>query len=312
MRTLIIVNNAAAKAKKAWPRIKEQLQKAGLTYQLHETKGPGDATDKTRSAVRGGIDTIAVVGGDGTFFELNDKDQVPQAINREARMALFPAGTGNDFARGLKANRSSLQSWIDTFVAYNQADAVDAQSIDVLYGRCDGYHKPFICLNASTMGIGGETAKRVASQGQFMQHFPGEFRFLYAALGALAVWRERRVRVTLDEKLMDDGPMNLVVVANGLYAGGGMMFSPEAQIDDGLLDVVTASGLSRAEVMLELTRVHRGGHVHNPKVKIVQGKKVKIETFLMKDEMPIEVNGNASGVTPAEFQVLPQALRLLV
>jgi diacylglycerol kinase family enzyme len=48
---------------------------------------------------------------------------------------------------------------------------------------------------------------------------------------------------------MADAPMNLIGVANGLYAGGGMMLSPDARADDGKLDVVTASGLSRTNVV---------------------------------------------------------------
>ena len=57
------------------------------------------------------------------------------------------------------------------------------------------------------------------------------------------------------------------------------MLSPEAKIDDGKLDVVTASGLSRAEIVRELARIHKGGHVANPKVRVVQGERVTIETF---------------------------------
>ncbi len=121
------------------------------------------------------------------------------------------------------------------------------------------------------MGIGGETAARVAAQGKFMRRFSGEARFAIAALGALAGWRERRVRVSVDGMEIVDGPMNLVAVANALYAGGGMMLSPEATIDDGKLDVVTASGLNRVEIVRELTRIHKGGHVANPKVRIAQG-----------------------------------------
>jgi diacylglycerol kinase (ATP) len=183
--------------------------------------------------------------------------------------------------------------------------------MDVLYGRCNNFEKPFICFNASTMGIGGETAGRVAAQGKFMRNFSGEFRFVFAALGALAAWRERRVRVTVDGRTISDGPMNLVAVANGLYAGGGMMFSPEARIDDGKLDVITASGLSRANVVTELSRIHTGGHVNNPKVTITQGTIARIETFLLQDAMPLEADGNVRGVTPVQFQVLPAALRFV-
>jgi len=183
--------------------------------------------------------------------------------------------------------------------------------MDVLYGRCNDYEKPFICFNASTMGIGGETAGRVAAQGKFMRNFSGEFRFVFAAVGALAAWRERRVRVTVDGRTVGDGPMNLVAVANALYAGGGMMLSPQARIDDGKLDVITASGLSRVNVVTELSRVHTGGHVGNPKVTITQGTIARIETFLQQDAMPLEADGNVRGVTPVQFQLLPRALRFV-
>ena len=162
------------------------------------------------------------------------------------------------------------------------------------------------------MGIGGETASRVSAQGSFMRKFSGEFRFVFAAVGALAVWRERRVRITVDGKTVADRPMNLVGVANGLYAGGGMMFSPDARVDDGKLDVVTASGLSRTNVVTELSRIHTGGHLNNPKVSLTQGAVVRIETLLLKDEMLLEADGNVRGVTPVQFQVMPRALRFLV
>ena len=103
----------------------------------------------------------------------------------------MPAGTGDDFARGLRGKRAPLGSWIDTYIAHCRNDKAPASlAVDVLYGRSDGFHTPFICLNASTMGIGGETASRVAAQGSFLRRFSGEFRFLLAALGALAVWRD--------------------------------------------------------------------------------------------------------------------------
>ena len=301
-----------------WPAIQNQLNAAGLEYEAYETKAPGDATIRTREALRSGVATIVVVGGDGTlsevaegFFEFNqDLNLPPAAIHPSATLAVLPAGTGDDFARGFRGSRASLQDWLDTLVSYLRGDG-NAQPIDVLYGRCNDYEKPFICLNASTMGIGGETAGRVAAQGKFMRNFSGEFRFVFAAVGALAAWRERRVRVVVNGREMVDGPMNLVAVANGLYAGGGMMLSPDARIDDGKLDVITASGLTRANVVKELSRIHTGGHIKNPKVQIEQGEIVRIETFLMQDAMPIEADGNVRGVTPVQFQVLPASLRFI-
>ena len=316
---LIIINHSAARARRLWPTIRKQLDAARVEYQAYETQGPGDATIKTRAALRSGVESVVVVGGDGTlsetaegFFEFNDElDVLPTPVNPLATLALLPAGTGNDFARGLLGKRAPLQDWIETVIAHSRNRSVGVRTMDVLYGRCNDYEKPFICFNASTMGIGGETAGRVAAQGKFMRNFSGEFRFVYAAVGALAAWRERRVRVTVDGRTVADGPMNLVAVANALYCGGGMMLSPDARIDDGKLDVITASGLSRVNVVTELSRVHTGGHVNNPKVTITQGEIVRIETFLQQDAMPLEADGNVRGVTPVQFQVLPGALRFV-
>ncbi len=343
---LIIVNKVAAKALQSWPKIKHELDAAGVNYKTYQTERKGDATLQARVALNAGEQLIAVVGGDGTlsetaqgFFQFNDDLDVPPApINPSATLAVLPAGTGDDFARGLRRKRAPLHEWIDALVGYARgevagsaltgsptgslateslpaqslAGAATSRPIDVLYGLCDGYQKPFICLNASTMGIGGETASRVAAQGGFMRRFSGEFRFVFAAVGALAAWRERRVRVTVDGRIVADRPMNLVGVANGLYAGGGMMFSPEARLDDGKLDVVTASGLSRANVVTELSRIHTGGHLKNPKVSLAQGSVVRIETLMLQDAMPLEADGNVRGVTPVQFQVLPKALRFLI
>ena len=317
--TVIIINHAAARVRRLWPEIKRKLDASGVEYQAYETTARGDATSKTRAFLRSGIDSIVVVGGDGTlseaaegFFEFNDDlDVPPTAINPSATLGVLPAGTGDDFARGLAGTRAPLQTWIDKFVAHASGES-QTLTVDVLYGRCNGYEKPFICLNASTMGIGGETAGRVAAQGKFMRNFSGEFRFVFAAVGALAAWRERRAIITVDGRTITDGPMNLVAVGNALYCGGGMMLSPDARIDDGKLDVITASGLSRANVVTELSRIHTGGHVKNPKVTITQGTIVRIETLMLQDAMPLEADGNVRGVTPVQFQIMPRVLRFVV
>lgn len=318
-KPLIIINHTAAKSRRLWPIIRTNLKQSKLEYDVYETKSRGDATLRTRSALQGGTNVIAVVGGDGTlseaaagFFEFGiGNGGFPTPINSQAALAIIPAGTGDDFARGLAGKRASLQYWIEALAAHSRQNAEHIRIVDVMYGVCDNYTSPFICLNASTMGIGGETAARVAGQGSFMRRLSGEARFAVAAVRALSAWRERRVRVSVDESKVIDDQMNLVAVANGLYAGGGMMLSPEARIDDGKLDVITATGFSRAMVIRELPRIHSGGHIANPKVRAIQGKRVQIETFSAMDALLIEADGNVRGKTPVEFQIMPQALRFV-
>jgi diacylglycerol kinase (ATP) len=320
-RPLIIVNNMAARARQAWPAIRKEIETAGIDFDVYETRAPGDATGRSRAALQSGVTTVAVVGGDGTlseaaqgFFSFSPRvENLPQPVNAQAQLAILPAGTGDDFARSQAGRRAPLDQWLDIFISHCRApDEQQLRVVDLVYGVCDGFKTPFIFLNASTMGIGGETAGRVAGQGKFLRRFSGETRFSLAAVAALARWRERRVRVSIDDRETIEGPMNLAAVANALYAGGGMMLSPQARIDDGKLDVVTASGLTRVQVMRELARIHKGGHVANPKVRIVQGEGVSIETFSAADAMPIEADGNVRGFTPVEFHIMPKALRFLV
>ncbi len=317
-RTLIIVNHVAAKARRAWPLVHTRLRDAGISFDMHETTHAGDATERTRSAIHQGYRTIAVLGGDGTlseaaqgFFEF--RSESTQSINPLAALAVLPAGTGDDFARGLRGQRAPLNDWIQTLIAHLQTQHhTHIRTVDVISGRSNNFTQPFISLNASTLGIGGETGARVAAQGGFMRRFSGETRFLFAAATSVAMWRERRVRVIVDEEALADGPMNLVAVANNAYAGAGMMLSPKATIDDGKLDVVIATGLSRTNVIRELPRLHSGGHVANPKVRIAQGTYARIETFSEDDALLIEADGNVRGRTPADYRVLPAALRFVV
>ncbi len=215
--------------------------------------GPAMRPVRTRAALKAGITIIAIVGGDGTlseaaagFFEFGNQPEPPLSpINTRAALAILPAGTGDDFARGLMRRRAPLEHWAELLISHCQEENDQStRLVDLIHGASDGNAGQFICLNASTMGIGGETASRVAAHGGFMRRFSGEARFVAASVGALGAWRERPVRVSIDESVVIEGEMNLVAVANGLYAGGGMMLSPTAQLDDGRLDVVTASGLN--------------------------------------------------------------------
>ena len=320
-KPLIIINNAAAKARSAWAVVSNRFEAEGLQVDFYQTTRAGDATIQARAALKAGRETIAVVGGDGTlseaaegFFQFSQRpEELPSAINSAAALAVLPAGTGDDYARGLTGHRAPLSHWIDVLISHcREAEPKGIRLVDILYGRCDDYQKPFICLNASTMGIGGRTAARVAAQGKFMRAFSGEARFAVAALAELTLWRERRVRIVVDDIHVIDASMNLAAVANALYAGGGMMLSPQAKLDDGRLDVVTASGLNRVHVLRELARIHKGTHVTNPKVEIVQGQRVRIETFSAEDAMQIEADGNVRGVTPVKFRVMPGVLRFVV
>lgn len=324
----IIINDSAARARRVWPLISDALTQDKLRFDVHEAKHRGDAQARARMALYEGYRTIAVVGGDGTLSEVasgfftrandghaggDDSFTPPSAINPEAALAILPGGTGNDFARGLERRRATLDSWLNRLIAHCQRGefAATTRAVDVMHGVSNDDAHAFICLNAATLGIGAEVAGRVAAQKKLMWKLSGEVRFGVAAVGALAGWRLRRVRIRVDEEEPFECRTNLIAIANSPYAGGGMMFSPDARVDDGLLDIVTASDISRAIVVREMTRIHSGGHLANPRVRIMRGKSVRIENLTSQDALAIEADGDVRGYTPLEFRIMPGALRVV-
>ena len=352
-RLLVIVNHAAARARRAWPGVRAYLEGGQIRFDAHESVRPGETEERTRAALLEGYSTVAVVGGDGTlsaaaagYFEPCAglaADERPRGVNPSAALAVLPAGTGDDFARGLTGGRrESLEAWLTRLVEHcrgsdegaaeaddvpdaglaDESAAVSLQpnargrskttrSVDVLLGSVDAGARRFVCLNAATLGIGAEVAGRVAAQGETVRRLPGEARFAWAAVQSLAAWRNRRVRVRVDGGEWAECRTNLIAVVNGTYAGGGMNFSPAASLTDGLLDVLTVCGISRAGLVRELARVHRGGHLANPKVKLARGTRVRVETHDPADSLPVEADGDVRGRTPAEFSVMPATLRVV-
>lgn len=338
-RTLFIINHAAARARRAWAEIQSRLKAQNISFDAHETRYAGDATEATRAALRAGYQLIAAVGGDGTlsetvagFFALDEQQlksdlkkispdeqqasdafELPAPVSTDAALAILPAGTGDDFARGLVGKREAVERWLERLIDYyKRPEQSAARGVDVMYGSTEaGAHK-FICLNVVTLGIGAEVAGRVAAQGAFLRRWPGEARFTTAACGALLAWRERRVRVSVDDSPALECSSNLLAVANGIYAGGGMMFAPNARPDDGLMDVLLASNISRATILRELPRIRRGAHLSNPNVRVMQCKRVLIEPLTQDDALPVEADGNVRGQTPADFRIMPAALRIVV
>ena len=321
-RTLVIINKTAARARRSWPRIRDALIRNGVGFDTHETAAPGDATTRTRAALRAGCRIIAAVGGDGTlsevaagFFEESrcSADGLPAPINPNAALAILPAGTGDDFARGLVGGREPVEKWTAALIAHHRlGDAGKTRMIDVMHGTTCDPARDFICLNVSTLGIGAEVAGRVAAQKALMRRLPGETRFLSAAFGALVAWRERFVRVTVDGQSVIECRSNLIAVANGVYAGGGMMFAPGARVDDGEIDTVLACGITRTTIMRELSRIRVGAHLSNPKVRTMKGTRVRIETLRPEESLPVEADGNVRGRTPAEFRVIPGSLHVVL
>ena len=273
----------------------------------HLTTRGGEASQVTREAISQGIKQVVAVGGDGTLNEVVNGylDETGKALDSEVTLGLLPSGTGSDFRRslGFRTREDSLRALTGAHTRL-----VDAMRIEFTSG--DGAQLSRFGINVASFGLGGET---VALVNRWRESLPswigGRARFIAAALSALKRHRSVPIKVLLDGRRGVDVAGNLIVVANGQYAGGGMMLAPNAELDDGLLDVILTDRLTRFDIIKELRRIGRGGHLQNPKVSETRAGDVSIRAA---ERLPIDIDGEMSGYTPAQLTVLPSVVRFAV
>jgi len=306
---LFIINPTSARGTtlRRWAQTRRELIRLGIKLTEHLTSRAGEATEVTRAALQAGIGRVIAVGGDGTLNEVVNGylDSTGQAINQSAAIGLLPSGTGSDFRRslGLKSRGNGLGALLGS-----NSRLLDA--VHVAFKSREGATTSRFCINVTTLGLGGEAA---ASVNQWREKLPpwvgGRVRFMAAAVRALERYRNLRVRVLLDGEREIQIDSNLIVVANGRFAGGGMMLAPHAELDDGLLDVILTDGVTRLDVIKELPRIQRGAHLKNPKVTEMRAREVSITSDMA---LAIDLDGESAGFTPAHLSVLPSAVRFVI
>jgi len=88
-----------------------------------------------------------------------------------------------------------------------------------------------------------------------------------------------------------------------------MQICPEAKPDDGLLDVLTIGDVTKRDLVQTMPKIYRGTHLPHPKAELLRGAAV---TVTSDTAIPIQLDGEQPGTTPARFEVIPGALRLRV
>jgi diacylglycerol kinase (ATP) len=311
--TLFIINPTSSfgKTLRRWNHVRPLIHAHGIDFSEHVTSHAGEATEVAAEAIGAGVCQVVAVGGDGTLNEVINgylrADGSP--INATARVALLPSGTGSDFRRtlGLRGMEDAL-----TAIAGSESRMLDAVRIEFV--DCSGAARSRFFMNAATFGLGGEVARYVNLWNTKLPRWVGgRARFIAAAVRALESYRNRSVRILLDDDREIRVETNLLVAANGRFAGGGMLLAPEAVADDGLLEVVLTDRATRFDVIKELPRIQRGGYLKNPKVSCFKARSVLIENTPPKggttNGLPIDIDGEAAGFTPATLTVLPGRIK---
>jgi YegS/Rv2252/BmrU family lipid kinase len=285
-RFLLLINPTAGggRARRLLPRVTRALEAGGIDHRLAFTESLEHGVDTARAAAGDGED-VAVMSGDGLI------GQVGGALaGTGATLAVIPGGRGNDLARVL-----GIPLEVEDAAALLASGEV--REIDVAEANGRRF------LSIASCGFDSE-ANRVANEAR---RVPGRLVYVYAALRALAGWRP----ATFD-LVLDGAPRRVsgytAAVANGGAYGGGMLLAPGAQLDDGLLDVITVADVAKLRFLANLPKVFNGRHVDNDEVEVHRAAEVTVEA-----DRPFAVYGDGDHLTdlPATFRVLRRALRVI-
>lgn len=285
--------SGGGRAGRALPKVARRLHDGVQDAELHvvTSRSYEDARDLTRAAAltaRDG-DVVAVMGGDGmAHLGLN------ACAGTEATLAVIPAGTGNDFARG-----AGVPGHIGESV---EALVRGATRIMDLTHLANGAGERYIGAVVSS----GYDARVNRATNDIHLRF-GPLSYGYIALRELAHFEPLRYRLTVDGQPREVEAMMVAICNTGVF-GGGMRISPDADPSDGLLDVTVVHRASRRTLLRLLPQVYTGGFVRSPIVERFRAHRIEVDgddLFLMGD-------GEEMGQVPARIECRPGALRLIV
>ena len=293
---IVFVNSAAGRgrARVYLPRIQEVFKSLRIQAQFVMTNSSSELESCAQAAISQGKQLLLAMGGDGTFQSLANA-----ASGADVVLGILPIGGGNDFASALGLPSEPTEA----------AEAMlcgEPRKVDLLRVRtADGQSR----LYAGGGGIGLDAEAARYASGRY-RHLPGRFRYIAAALHALARYLPLDVRVDFPESSIPpfDARALLAAVLNSPTYGAGVRLAPAAAVDDGSLHVVLIEELSKLAVLTLLPRLMRSGELRTPRVKRWRAKRVKLTT-----SRPCFFHGDGEilGPTPLEIEVVPKAVRVL-
>jgi YegS/Rv2252/BmrU family lipid kinase len=216
-------------------------------------------------------------------------------------LAIVPRGTGWDFVRTFGIPRD-LDAAIDVALS-GAVREIDAGA--VTYRTWAGEEERAHFANVGSAGISGAIAQRANDSSKA---FGGKVSYYWATLAVFFGWGVSELRVTVDE-VERSGRMIDAMICNGRFLGGGMMMCPDAEPDDGLFDVLLIGDVTKRDLAFVLPKTYKGRHLPHPRLELLRGRVVTVDA---DEPLPIELDGEQPGTTPARFEVMPRALRLRV
>ena len=295
MKHLFIVNPAARQGNRttfATTLIQQAFERREENYEIYITKEPGDGAQKIARDAQYEADLrVYACGGDGTVNEC----AAACAGLPNVAMTVFPCGTGNDFVKQFGEEQNK-------FMNINALVDGEISPLDIM--KVNEYYS----INVACIGLDS----RVGAGVHDFDKVPiiGKGKGAYIASTITHVFKRITDHLTIRMNgQVIKGEFNTVTICNGSWYGGSFNPVPEARADDGKLDVLLISGVTRPKLPLLLTKYGKGKYKELPQYAThYSTRKVVVES-----EIPfvINIDGESIEATRAEFKLIPAGIRFL-
>jgi len=307
VKTIVIVNPQAGngRTEKIWPNIESALEKSIGSFEVLQTTCRGDATDLSRRILKEDAARIVAVGGDGHLNEvLNGFIENDLPVNPEARLSFVMTGTGCDFQRSLGISGK----WQNAVADLKDAKVRKIDVGKVTYTAADKTQKIRYFDNIASFGLSG-AVDHCLEHSRLRDYLGGSPLFLWATIKTVFTHPNQGIRFRIDDGPEEGICSRLGLLANGRYFGGAMHAAPEAELDDGLLDLLMLKEISVAKFLWHLPKIYKGTHLKIPEIFFQKVRKFTAES---SEQVILDIDGESPGYLAATFEVLPKILNLQI
>ncbi|MCD4780289.1 MAG: YegS/Rv2252/BmrU family lipid kinase [Candidatus Omnitrophica bacterium] len=268
-------------------KIKKYLAEYHIHIEVSPTQFAGHATQFARQCVNQNYDLVIAAGGDGTINEV-----INGLAGSEVALGIIPLGTANVFGIEMKIPMELKAAC--QVIASGQTRKIDL-------GCANGRY--FVCM--AGIGFDAHVLKKADSK---LKKIYGALAYAIVGITQIFSYRFRRIIVRIDDQRIPRHGI-FVVIGNGKYYGGGMMFASRADLTDGYLDVCIFRHKSLFSVFSFLFGFHRGNIDKHLNIEYFQCKSV---TIYKKGKHPVHVDAEYLCDTPVNIEVHPQSLKVAV
>ena len=317
---VINIYAASEKAVKSWGQAEEHMKAKGMVYHGSRTGRAGNAMEITFDACMAGYRRFIAVGGDGTVHDVLNgiagyvdwaKESGRKASFTDFTVGVIPVGSGNDWIRtaGVPKDVCEAVDVLEAGVMRTQ-DVVKVSLLDSVEMPESREISVSYMMNIGGVGIDARVCemvnalKRLGKRGRILY----VTSLVYAILHRVPV----RARVICDGETVFDGPYLSMAFGLGKYSGGGMRQTPDAVLDDGLLDMTIIPDIPIRRIACEAFRLFTGTFLKVPELTSAKAKVITVVPEGKVDAEPVEVDGEVVGKAPVRLEVLDEQINIVV